>query len=265
MPVHDWSHVEAGVFHHFHHAWIEEMARTLNAGVLPGDYYALSEQHAGGFGPDVLTLQSSASEGLPDEGPSPAGNGPGGYGSPSREPESGGEVALLDSPPQVRLTAETDMEFYRRKQSAVVVRHVSGDRVVAVVEIVSPGNKSGRAAMASFVEKAAGLLDQRVHLLILDLQPPTHRDPEGIHGLVWEYVSGQQYTAPPDKPLTLAAYESALSLRAYVEPVAVGDVLRDMPLYLQPRGYVSVPLEDTYQKAFDVFPRRWRSVLEGTG
>ena len=57
MPIHDWTRVEAGIFHDFHHAWIEEVKRALNAGVLPDDYYALAEQHAAGFGPDVLTLQ----------------------------------------------------------------------------------------------------------------------------------------------------------------------------------------------------------------
>ena len=60
MPVHDWTRVDAGIFHHFHHAWIEEISRTLNAGLLPADYYALAQQFAGGFGPDVLTLQAPA-------------------------------------------------------------------------------------------------------------------------------------------------------------------------------------------------------------
>src|SRR5438876_9749663 len=40
-------------------------------------------------------------------------------------------------------TAKADAEFYRRKKSWVAVRHVSDDRVVAIVEIVSPGNKAG--------------------------------------------------------------------------------------------------------------------------
>src|SRR5438876_883353 len=57
MPVHDWTRVDAGIFHHFHHGWIEEIARGLNRGILPADYYALAEQHAAGFGPAVLTLQ----------------------------------------------------------------------------------------------------------------------------------------------------------------------------------------------------------------
>ena len=65
-----------------------------------------------------------------------------------------------------------------------------------------------------------------------------------------------------DKPLTLAAYESDLTVRAYVETLAVGDVLPDMPLFLQPDGCISVPLEASYQTTWKVYPRRWRDVIE---
>ena len=47
MPVHDWTRVEAGTFHDFHHSWIEELKRALNAGLLPLAYYAQAEQRAG--------------------------------------------------------------------------------------------------------------------------------------------------------------------------------------------------------------------------
>src|SRR5713101_4969806 len=57
MPIHDWTRVEAGIFHAFHHEWISEIGRALNRGLLPAEYYALPEQIAAGFGPDVLTLQ----------------------------------------------------------------------------------------------------------------------------------------------------------------------------------------------------------------
>lgn len=100
-----------------------------------------------------------------------------------------------------------------------------------VHDVVSPGNKAGRAAMRTFVEKAAELFEHRIHLLILDLQPPGPRDPQGNHGLIWEEISGDEYTSSPDKPLTLAAYESSLTVRAFVEPLAVGDPLTDMPLF----------------------------------
>jgi hypothetical protein len=245
MPVHDWTRVDAGIFHAFHHRWITAISDTLNERILPEDYYALPEQYAAGFGPDVLTLQG----GRPDEA-EPA------------DPQSPGGTGLLVAEPRITPTAETDMEFYRRKRTSVAVRHVSGDRVVAMIEIVSPGNKSTRNGMRSFVEKAAELLDQRVHLLVIDLFPPGPRDPHGIHAAVWEDITGEGYDAPADRPLTLAAYETALTVRAYVRNVAVGGVLPEMPLFLEPNGCVPVPLEATYQTAFTAMPRRWRRVLE---
>ena len=40
MPVHDWTRVEAGIFHDFHHSWIEENKRSLNRGLHGTGYYA---------------------------------------------------------------------------------------------------------------------------------------------------------------------------------------------------------------------------------
>jgi hypothetical protein len=173
-------------------------------------------------------------------------------------------VALLDTPPQVRITAEAEIDFYRRKQNHVAVRHSSGDSLVAVVEIVSPGNKSSRSALRAFVEKAAEFLDQRIHMLVADLHPPTSRDLQGIHGAIWEEVAGLDYEAPSDEPMTLAAYESGSLIRAFVEPISVGNSLKSMPLYLEPDRYVLVPLESTYTAAFAAQPKRWRTVLTTT-
>ena len=250
MPAHDWTKVEAGVFHHFHHAWIEEITRGLNGGLLPSDYYAMAEQHAAGFGPDVVTLEL-----VPESG---EGNGR----AKSHGTSAAGGGVLL-APPQVQLAGETDMEFYRRKQNHIAVRHVSGDRVVAMVEVVSPGNKASRSAIRSLVEKAAELLDRRIHLLILDLVPPGPRDPHGIHALIWDEIAGQEYSPPAGKPLTLAAYETDLSVKAYVETLAIGEPLTDMPLFLEPGAHIRVPLEPTYQAAFAAVPRRWQRVLAG--
>jgi hypothetical protein len=243
MPMHDWTRVEAGIFHAFHHRWISAISDTLNTGLLPPDYYALPEQQAAGFGPDVLTLQ-----GQPDQ-----------RGDESLE--TGTSLRLL-SRPRTRFMAESDAEFYRRKKSSVVVRHVSGDRIVSMVEIVSPGNKSSRHAFRAFVDKACELLEARVHLLIVDPFPPGPRDPHGVHAAIWEEVRDEPFHLPDDKQLTLVAYECGLTTRAYIEPVAVGDSLPEMPLFLEPDGYVKVPLDTTYQTAFDVLPSRWRNVLE---
>jgi hypothetical protein len=71
LPIHDWTRVDAGLFHAFHHNWITSLSAALNDGVLPPDYYALPEQTIGGPIRDVLTLR------IPPGGPvvsrSPAG------------------------------------------------------------------------------------------------------------------------------------------------------------------------------------------------
>jgi Protein of unknown function (DUF4058) len=239
MPMHDWTRVAAGIFHAFHHDWITEMARALNSGLLPEDYYALPEQQAAGFGPDVLALQS-----------------------PSANAREADTATMVRTRPKSQFSAETDTEFYRRKKSSIAVRHVSGDRIVAMLEVVSPGNKASRHALRAFVDKACELLEHRIHLLIVDPFPPSPRDPNGIHAAIWEEVQDDSFALPANKPLTLVAYECGSTTRAHIEALAVGDPLPDMPLYLEPDGHVLVPLESTYQTAFAGMPRRWRTVLE---
>jgi hypothetical protein len=67
MPVHDWTRVEAGIFHHFHNEWMPAICNTLNDGLLPEGFYALIEQHAGSYIADVLTLQHDPSAVLPKQ------------------------------------------------------------------------------------------------------------------------------------------------------------------------------------------------------
>ena len=57
MPMHDWTRVDDGTYHDFHTGWIAELRKVLNRGTLPKGYYALAEQQAGDYGPDVLTLR----------------------------------------------------------------------------------------------------------------------------------------------------------------------------------------------------------------
>src|SRR5207247_9861132 len=108
----------------------------------------------------------------------------------------------------------TDLSFYGRKQSSIAVRHVSGDRIVAMVEVVSPGNKAARHALDALVRKAAELLERQIHLLLLDVLPPSRRDPQGIHACVSEEIAGEEHTAPADKPLAVASSEAGLTVPA---------------------------------------------------
>jgi hypothetical protein len=246
MPVHDWPRAFAGLFHDFYGEWIRAIKGALNAGILPPNYYALAEQRTAGVEPDVLTLGRDR----PDAGP-------------SADPAAGG--GLLLAPPRARVVAESDLAAYRRKQNRITVRHASDDSVAAVVEVVSPGNKAGRHHLAAFVGKSADLIAADIHLLVLDIHPPTKWAPHGIHAALWEEIDGADYRPPADKPFTLASYEAGPTVRAYVEPAAVGDVLPDMPLFLVPGGHVTVPVEATYQTAWAAVPLRWRREIEAAG
>lgn len=242
MPIHNWQHVDAGIFHHFHQNWVPEVSRALNAGRLPSEYYALVEQVSGGRWPDILTLQ----------GPAPA--------TPTL-PEPSGGLLLDEAPPQVQFRVKAERDLYAAKASAVVVRHVSGHQVVAVLEVVSPGNKSDRNALAELVTKAVNLLRAGIHLLVVDLFPPGRRDPEGIHKAIWEEFIENEFALPDEKPLTLVSYAAGDFPEAFVEPISVADRLPDMPLFLSSGMYVPVPLEVTYQSAWEAMPAFWRDFL----
>lgn len=244
MPIHDWTSVDAGIFHAFHHDWITDISRALNRGLLPDEYYALPEQIAGGLGPDVLTLR-----------------GPGSNGGPTTAGATNGGVALALSPPKVRIRMRSEANRYAAKAKVVAIRHVSNHQVVAMVEDVSPGNKNNQNGLNAFVRKAHEALAAGIHLLIVDLFPPGPRDPQGIHRAVWGEDCGVDYALPADKSLTCVAYVGGPGAEAFIEPVAVGDALPDMPLFLTPEVYISVPLESTYHSAWDGLPAYWRGVL----
>ncbi|MCC6418223.1 MAG: DUF4058 family protein [Gemmataceae bacterium] len=244
MPIHDWTRVDAGIFHAFHHDWITEISRALNRGLLPADYYALPEQIVGGLGPDILTLRR-----------------PGGNGTPPTPDFPEGGVALAVTPPRVRLRMHSDANRYAAKAKAVTIRHVSNHQVVALVEIVSPGNKNNQNGLNAFVRKAREALAAGIHLLLVDLFPPGARDPQGIHGAVWGEDCGADFGLPEDRQLTCVGYVGGPGAEAFIEFVAVGDTLPEMPLFLTPEVYVLVPLEATYQSAWEAMPTYWRDVL----
>lgn len=50
---------------------------------------------------------------------------------------------------------------------------------------------------------------------------------------------------------------------AFIEPVAVGDELPEMPLFLAADIYIHAPLEATYESAWEAVPSYWRDVVAG--
>ena len=238
MPIHDWTKVSAGTFHDFHQGWTIEIRNRLNSGVLPDGYYAMAEQRVSGPEPDIIALQL-------------------------RSPEPNGGLVVAETPPRIKRAArvETETALYARKANRIVIHHELG-RVVATIEVVSPGNKDTKPAVASFIAKAVDFIRNGIHFLMIDLFPLETRDPQGMAQAIWDELAGESLgTRPTDKLLTVAAYDAGNELTAYVDALAVGDLLPDAPLFLAPGWYVNVPLEQTYTASWDVTPKPIRDLV----
>jgi hypothetical protein len=246
MPIHDWTRVDAGIFHAFHLNWIAELNKALNGGLLPSGYYALPEQHASSSIPDLLTLHASPAVGKP-LAPAPATGG----------------LAVAEAPPNVQ-RKQTVGAVARTWRRTLAIRHVCEHRLVAILEIVSPANKDRPRSVADFAGKIVAALAYGVHAFVVDLFPPGPHDSAGMHGVIWQRLekTEEPYDLPDDDPLTLASYVAADPVDIYLEHPTVGASLREMPLFLRPDRYINVPLETTYQEAYRSMPAFWRDVLE---
>src|SRR5580692_2587565 len=116
MAIHDWTRLEPGDFHDFHQCWVIAIRNALNGGLLPPDYMAMAEQVTGRPIPDVVTLHAREPDGEP------------------------GGIAVETAPPTARVITKFERINYAKRADRVVIRHGRG-KVVAIIEIVSPGNK----------------------------------------------------------------------------------------------------------------------------
>lgn len=241
MPMHDWTRVPSGLFHDFHQTWSICIKKALNKGLLPEGYSALVEQRSGSIESDVLAIEEQRP--LVED-----------------DVEHGGGTAVVEKP-RTRIIRQSDRDFFADKANRVVIRHRLG-KVVAFIEIVSPGNKDTAHAISQFVNKINDAIHQGLHVLVIDLFPPGKRDPQGLHQLIWEDMEEDEDVVLPEKEnRLLASYESASVYTAYLETVGVGSALPDMPLFIAPGAHVVVPMEACYQEAWQDTPAAVRRLV----
>ena len=245
MPVHDWSEVDANVFHDFHQTWAVEIRNALNQR-LPDGYSALVEQHSPKLVPDVLAVERRTRP-------------------RNKHPRKGGGAVTL-SKPTARYPVVTQDQRIAARGNRIAIHHRMGD-IVCILEIVSPGNKQNRAGVKAFVDKTVDFLEAGVHVVMIDLFPPNALNPHGLHKLVWAEMGTDTFELPPGEPMLLASYRAEGpadddTTEAFLEPLGVGAVMPDMPAFLEPDFYVQVPLEETYGNAWDSCPKDMRYLVE---
>ena len=103
-----------------------------------------------------------------------------------------------------------------------------------------------------------------IRKLVVDLFPPTPRDPLGIHKAIWDEFGEEPFEAPPGKSLTVASYVGGDLPTAYVESVGLGDPLPSSPIFLSETRYIPAPLVATYMRAWAAFPALLKEIIDPT-
>lgn len=185
-------------------------------------------------------------------------------------------VAICDTLNRGLLPTDFSALLERRKpDDSLADVGLRGDRVVirwrlsevvSVIEIVSSGDKRSKRSFETLIGQAVQLLGNGVDMLIVDMFPPSLRDPRVLPVAVWEEL-GDSFDPGPGKPLSLATFvadhrDNRPAQTVYMEPIAVGDLLPDMPVFLGRDTYVPVPLEATYQVAWTNCPPSMRELVE---
>jgi hypothetical protein len=205
-----------------------EIVRDLRT-ILPPGFRAAPNVHLGSaFEVDVTTYESAAA---PDA-------------------EEGGAATLTALSPT--LTVEADLS----EQDEYEVRIYDSEHgriLVAAIEIVSPSNKDRPATREVFVSKVATLLQQGICVSIVDLVSVRqanlyselltllgHSDPSLGETPPYLYAVTLRARKRPRHRLSL--------LDAWFHPMAIGQSLPTLPIWLAPALRVMLPLEASYEE-----------------
>ncbi|MCO5169576.1 MAG: DUF4058 family protein [Planctomycetes bacterium] len=239
MPLHDWTRVSANVFHSFHVGWLWTITRALNGGLLPAGYQARAEEYLGPFQSDVLTLETASGGGEPARG-----------GAPGAAPVP----TVVLAPPR--------FETWRERRVAVF--SARDERRVAVVEVVSPGNKDSQQRAQFFRGKLLECLGAGLHLLVIDVLPATGVAPGFAAEVARDLGDTSGKVGPGGQAVTSFERRSdPLAVRIYHAALHEGQPLPAAPLFLLGDARVDLPLEATYLEAFEGLGRGDRDALVG--
>jgi hypothetical protein len=124
--------------------------------------------------------------------------------------------------------------------------------LVAAIELVSPGNKDRAESRRAFAAKCVGYLTQGIGLIIVDVVTNRHAN---LHDEVVTLLRNGEQFLFPFKPLVYAtAYrpvhrDDVEQIDVWLETLAVGQLLRVLPLALTGELSLRLDLESTYQEA----------------
>lgn len=214
-----------------HGMWPAMIVLNLR-GKLPAGYFAEPTVHPGRSAEiDVVTFEEEAA------------------GAARRGEGNGGVATAVWAPPRPTLVVATDWPA----QDVYEVRVYDARRrarLVAAVEIVSPANKDRPESRRAFMAKCAGLLRERVSVVIVDIE--TTRT-QNLFAELLDFM-GRSDPRLGSEPLYSAACRMTKQgdewqLETWVQALSLQEALPTMPLWLADDLAIPLELEKSYEES----------------
>jgi hypothetical protein len=238
MPLRDHFHPpvkELLEWDTLHSGWATNVTEALNTQWLPPEFVAKEHTRSGGrLEIDVATYEQAHGPALGVSG------GPNGGGTTTAT------MPRVYAPPQAILTMPG---VFPDDFEVRVFSTRGGNRLVAAIELISPGNKDRSDERRAFAAKCAAYLQQGVSLVIVDVVTERRAN---LHNEIIRVMDGrEEYLMPATTNLYAIAYRPVLrngnvEIDLWPMPLSIGETLPTMPLRLLDDLFVPVELEITY-------------------
>jgi hypothetical protein len=240
MPLRDHFHAplsDQSPWDGFHGQWPAMIVIGLSRR-LPRRYVALPKIHLGSFEIDVATFDKDGADFLPAGGSDNGGGVATAVWAPSR-------------PTQAVATDFADMDTYEVN----VYDNKYGRRLVASIEIVSPSNKDRPEHRRAFVAKCATLLREGVSVTIVDLVTTRHFN---LYSELMEFIGQADPSLGDELPAIYAVAcrwvrrEKGGLLETWLNPLAIGQPLPTLPLWIADNYSIPLELEPSYEETCQI-------------
>jgi hypothetical protein len=222
--VHSWDELHGG--------WPMMIVRQLLE-VLPEPYYAAPSVYLGSlFEVDIGAYRERKS------------------GTDETDTGVGGVAVATYAPPKPTLTLEPQLPA----QDVYEVRIYDSRRhrqLLAAIEIVSPSNKDRPSSRSTFVAKVASLLKNHICVSIVDVVSTIESN---LYAELLDSVDGfdpvlADATTPMYAVTLRTRYDGPRRLMDnWYQPLAIGQVLPTLPIWLKEDWAISLDLEASYEE-----------------
>jgi hypothetical protein len=222
--VHSWDEL--------HGMWPAMIVRKL-VEVLPEPYFAAPGVHLGTlYEVDIGTYRKPGAEPV------------------APDAANGGAAVATYAPPKPTLTLEPRLP----NQDVYEVRIYDSRRnrhLVAAIEIVSPSNKDRGESRATFISKVATLLKNDICVSIVDVVSTYDVN---LYAELMSFIQGVDPALGSEPPPMYAAtlrmrYEDRRRMMDnWYHPLAVGQPLPTLPIWLKETWAISLDLESSYEE-----------------